>query len=215
MFRQDGMICSRRRTSTLLPDYQYFSLEARDARHSLGGYRAPHRSARQRAVSCPSAPAGTGHRALASESESSSSTRNSPQPASVVRYWIGVDNVSGGNGSQSPFVNPISVSGNLSATDYAGQPSQYHVQIDWGDGVVEPNAILDVPPEPPDNKSFIGRWYSPAPPHIYSQSGNHTISATLYHQKFAGNEKSDMAVATVTIAVVSPSIDVTRRQLLW
>ena len=99
---------------------------------------------------------GGNSRASAIGAEFGSEESRSIQTAPGLRYWIDINPPSGGPGSQPPwfYTNPIGVSGDFSATDYAGQQCQYHVQIDWGDGVIDADASHDMETSS-DNKRFL------------------------------------------------------------
>jgi len=121
-----------------------------------------------------------------------------PAQADKPTFSINITLIEGGGGeTASPYTNPISLSGNASVIKFPGQLSQYQVQVDWGDGVVDDDSILNFSVSGDD---FSGTWSSD-PSHSYA-NGTYTITVKLYHQNPPGSESGD-AQATVTIDVIN------------
>ena len=111
--------------------------------------------------------------------------------ADAPTFSITIDAITGGPGSDpanSTYTNPISLSGNASATDFPGLLSQYQVQIEWGDGVVDPDSEVSFNVTE-SGVDFAGNWTSD-PSHTYAIVGNYTITVKLYHGQPPGAEAS-------------------------
>jgi len=126
-------------------------------------------------------------------------------------FNISIETINGYSPSSLPATlnNPISLSGNASSTKFPGQLSQYQVQVDWGDGTIDPDSNVSFtgsggekcdPPTGDKCSDFSGTWSS-NPDHSYLSGGIYTITVLLHHSKPAGGESSD-AIATVNINVV-------------
>ena len=120
-------------------------------------------------------------------------------------FSISITSVTGGPGSDPPntYTNPITLSGNASAIDFPGQLTQYQVQIDWGDGVVDIDSNVTFIPSGND---FAGTWSSD-PSHTYA-NGTYTIKVKLYHVQPPGNEAGDAQAAPIIIVVVNNAPEV-------
>jgi hypothetical protein len=121
-----------------------------------------------------------------------------------TRYDIKINNVYGGPDSRPPlyYTNNVTISGNVSAIGYLGQLDQHHVRVDWGDGTpVLDTAWLDLTPGA-EARSFTGLWESL--PHTYTQSGNYSVAATLYHMRPPGEDESEDAIQIISILVIVP-----------
>jgi len=102
------------------------------------------------------------------------------------------------------LTNPIHLAGSASAgPNFPGQLSQYQVQVDWGDGTIDPDSTVNFVQSGND---FSGDWSS-SPDHNYATGGAKTITVKLYHQKPPGAESGD-AIATAIIEVVSPTVNI-------
>ena len=116
-------------------------------------------------------------------------------------FTITIDTV---NGYSPPFptlTNPIHLAGSASAgPNFPGQLSAYQVQVDWGDGTVDPDSTVNFVQS---GTSFSGTWSS-SPDHNYA-AGSYTIAVKLYHQRPPGAESGDSS-ANVTIQVVPPTV---------
>jgi hypothetical protein len=100
----------------------------------------------------------------------------------------------------NPLLNPVTVSGNGFGQSPPGHTSQYHVQLDWGDGtttdVTETSGIGAFS----TGDGAFGYTYSGS--HTYTTGGNFVIKARLYHSTPPGNDNQADTVATVTVCVV-------------
>ena len=118
-------------------------------------------------------------------------------------FSITIDNISGGTESAPPnyYANPITLAGSVSANDFVGQIDQYHVEVDWGDGTIDPDSspVLN---KDPTSKNFAGIWKSYN--HTYAASGTYTARVTLYHQKYSEIECSVAAAINVMVDTVKP-----------
>src|SRR6185369_1145685 len=90
----------------------------------------------------------------------------------------------------------VSISGTASSTKFAGQLSDYNVEINWGDGDVSATSTQNFTVSGDD---FSGTWSNS---HTYTTGGSRTITVKLYHSRSAGHEAS--ADATQTTQVVVP-----------
>lgn len=89
----------------------------------------------------------------------------------------------------------VTLSGTASSEDFAGQFSQYHVDIFWGDGAESENVHNLTQSE----DSFSGTW---AGNHTFTSGGLKTIIISLCHQNCTGAEGAD---ASVEFEVVLPA----------
>ena len=127
-------------------------------------------------------------------------------------YNISIETINGYAILSLPLTlnNPISLFGNASSSKFAGDDfSAYQVQVDWGDGTIDPDSNVSFtgsggekcdPPKGDKCSDFSGTWSS-NPDHSYLSGGIYTITVLLHHSKPAGGESSD-AIATVNINVV-------------
>ena len=131
------------------------------------------------------------------------------EPASLqgssagAAYAINVTSITGGPDSSPPtfYTNNVTVSGNVSANSFGGLPSQYHVEVNWGDGSIPPGFTTNLTVV---DKSFTGTWTS-SPGHAYATSGNYTITAALYHGQPPGRDgAADAVTDPITVVVVIP-----------
>ena len=114
-------------------------------------------------------------------------------------FTITIDKI---NGYSSPFptlTNPIHLEGSASSTNFPGQISAYQVQVNWGDGTVDPDSTVNFVVSP-NGKDFSGTWSS-NPDHNYAASGTYNITVKLYHQQPPGAEAGD-AQAQVTLTII-------------
>ncbi|MEE8373304.1 MAG: tandem-95 repeat protein [Dehalococcoidia bacterium] len=114
--------------------------------------------------------------------------------------WIQGDGGTGG----PPYVSPVSLGGTASATSFPGQLDQYQVQVDWGDGSIEPTSTIAFVQS---GKGFSGTWSGDAG-HSYASSGQYTIIVKLYHGRPPGSE-SGLAQAQVQVVLAINSDPVT------
>jgi hypothetical protein len=121
------------------------------------------------------------------------------------RYAITIDSIYGGPQSAPPlyYTNNVSVSGSVSANNFPGSLSQYQVQVDWGDGSVYNTSTADLALSA-SGKDFTGTWSS-SPGHAYTQSGNYTITARLYHAAPPGNDGAADSFTQIGAVMVIPS----------
>jgi uncharacterized repeat protein (TIGR02543 family) len=129
-------------------------------------------------------------------SSTASTTFNDP-----ATYSIAITTISGSSGSTPPLTNPIHLAGTASVgPNFPGQLSQYQVQVDWGDGTVDPDSALSFVQS---GTSFSGTWSS-SPDHSYATGGTYTIIVKLYHGQPPGAESGDnQASATIQVAPAS------------
>lgn len=119
-------------------------------------------------------------------------------------FSITIDSPTGGS-----VLNPVQVSGNVSAINFPGNLTQYSVRINWGDG-----NIIDLSQDGAhlilieSGKNFNGTYRTTTDlSHNYTP-GSYTIESTLCHQSCTGAEGS-VANATVNIIVVVPTCGIT------
>ena len=119
-------------------------------------------------------------------------------------FSITIDTV---NGYSAPFppnlINPIHLAGRANSTNFPGHLWQYQVQVNWGDGTVDPDSNVNFVQY---GNNFNGTWSS-SPDHNYASGGTYTITVKIYHQNPPGAESGD-ASAQVTISVAPPTVNI-------
>jgi len=111
------------------------------------------------------------------------------------------------NGMSSPFnfvcpthplFSPVTVVGSGAGVAPPGQIDQYHVQVDWGDGMTTNGLGTFIPSsgQGPFTFTFQGG------PHSYD-SGSYTITARLYHSQPPGQDNQADVVVSVPVCIVS------------
>jgi len=118
-------------------------------------------------------------------------------------FSITIDTVNGYSPPFPTFTNPIHLAGRANSTNFPGHLYQYQVQVDWGDGTVDPDSNVNFTQYGDD---FNGTWSS-SPDHNYATGGNYTITVKLYHQQPPGAESGD-AQAQITITVAPPTANI-------
>jgi len=124
--------------------------------------------------------------------------------AQSVGPSISIDTINGQSGPfdfnclTNPLFNPVTVTGNGTGEAPPGQIDQYHVQIDWGDGMVTNDLGIF---NPATGQGVFAYTFNGGP-HSYS-SGNYTITARLYHSQPPGQDNQADTVISVPICVVS------------
>ena len=101
------------------------------------------------------------------------------------------------------LMSPIRVTGSGADAEPSGRIEQYSVQIDWGDGAVEPAAAAFKPPS--GQGGFTMAWSAGA--HSYATSGSKTVTVTLYHSELAGNDNIKIESASATICIAPTDAD--------
>lgn len=96
--------------------------------------------------------------------------------------------------STTPGPLSLDISGTASVTKFPGSVGQYNVQVDWGDGNVDPASTVNFTVS---DKDFSGTWSNS---HTYAAGGPMTITAKLYHAMPPGHESGD-STATVDITI--------------
>jgi hypothetical protein len=108
-------------------------------------------------------------------------------------YSISVTTINGSNPQNGPFGSPITLVGSASGINFIGTLSQYHVEVNWGDGVIDQSpSWLSLVQEGED---FSGTWTST---HYYNQTGSFDITVKLYHTQPPGAGGTADAVYTQT-----------------
>ncbi len=98
----------------------------------------------------------------------------------------------------NPLVNPVTLSGNGSGEAPPGDASQYHVQLDWGDGSPVESGLGTFTP----NSGHVQFTFTfSAGPHTYATDGSKVITAKLYHQNANGNDNTIDATYSVTVCI--------------
>lgn len=121
-------------------------------------------------------------------------------------FSITIDTIDGYSFPYPTLTNPTHLAGHASSTNFPGQLSGYQVQVDWGDGTVDMNSIVNFVQSGND---FSGTWSSD-PDHNYATGGTYTITVKLYHQQSPGGESAEaQAQATIQVAPSTASIVVT------
>jgi type IV pilus assembly protein PilA len=116
-------------------------------------------------------------------------------------YWITIDSIT--------LIDEYTVhlEGRAGATDFVGQFDDHNVQIDWGDGTVDP-ATNFYPIQ--SGKGFLATWSSDKD-NTYAEPGTYTITVKLYHGQPPGAESADaQAEVTISLPVVPGSLQVTK-----
>jgi hypothetical protein len=94
-----------------------------------------------------------------------------------------------------PLFSPLSVSGyGELGSNPPGHNNQYHVQIDWGDGVVEDEVSATF------NNDANNSFTFSAGPHTYT-SGSSLIKVRVYHQTPPGNDNQADDTDTLTVCI--------------
>ncbi|MEM2926962.1 MAG: hypothetical protein QXO94_05830 [Candidatus Bathyarchaeia archaeon] len=121
---------------------------------------------------------------------------------SPPQYYIAITKINGIPISEiqpeTVFSGPIHLEGIANATNFPGQLWQYQVQIDWGDGIIDPNSYVSFT-QYGDN--FNGTWHSD-PDHTYSIAGLISITVKLYHTQPPGHEGSGDVAFTINVRIV-------------
>ena len=115
-------------------------------------------------------------------------------------FSITIDTINGYSSPYPTLTNPIHLAGSASSTKFPGQLSQYQVQVDWGDGTVDTDSVVQFVES---EKDFSGIWFSD-PDHTYA-AGSYTITVKLYHVNPPGAESSDAQEQVQIEVVVGPT----------
>lgn len=119
----------------------------------------------------------------------------------AASFSITVTSPSGGT-----VINPVQVTGTVSATSFVGQLSQYTVSIDWNDSSAvttlnQTGNHLNLTESAGD---FSGTFSTdPDLGHTFTD-GEHVFSVFLCHQACSGHEGAD-SVQTLTVNVITPT----------
>jgi uncharacterized repeat protein (TIGR02543 family) len=120
-----------------------------------------------------------------------------PTAAKAI-FTITIDTVNGYSLPPPTLTNPIHLAGSASVTNnFPGQLSSYQVQVDWGDGTIDPDSTVNFVQSGDD---FSGTWSS-SPDHSYTVAGLHTITVKLYHARPPGGEAGDDSF-NVSVAII-------------
>ncbi len=90
----------------------------------------------------------------------------------------------------NPLHSPITISGSGTGEAPPGLISQYHVEVNWGDGTLEDDLGTFVPDSGHGTFTFTFN----SAPHTYTTSGQQTITAMLYHQNPHGNDNQATSI---------------------
>lgn len=99
----------------------------------------------------------------------------------------------------------LDIDGTANALKYAGQVSQYQVQVDWGDGNISTTSTVNFLDLNTNPSSFSGTWSNS---HDYTTPGDKLISVKLYHGQPNGAEASDAELINIPV-VILPSPELT------
>lgn len=109
----------------------------------------------------------------------------------------------------SPYLNPITIGGQVLLTKPLGQLDQYSVLISWGDGETTPitNAELDFK----ETSSGSDNWtanYTASHEYLNLASKYVTISAKIYHGRINGHDGTNLAESSIDVCIkyiITPS----------
>lgn len=104
----------------------------------------------------------------------------------------------------NPLLSPVTITGSGAGSAPPGDASQYHVQVDWGDGNQD-NGLGTFTP----NSGHVSFTFTYSDgPHTYAAGGNFTIQVKLYHSQDTGNDNQvDSTVSIPVCVTVIPPYD--------
>ncbi len=123
-------------------------------------------------------------------------------------YSVGLTTINGSNPQNGPFGSPITLVGFATGTNFIGALSQYHVEVNWGDGTIDQSPTWISLTQTLED--FSGIWTST---HYYTQTGSFDITVKLYHSQPPGAggtadavyTQTDIEISSTTILTLSRS----------